>query len=208
MFALVALRVVPSETWLIGVVDCSCAQEAAEKEIRTRKMRLVFAIMGGNGNLSATMGRLGILILICVPACARGASEQNLLSALGEMRAAQIDHDRKNDAGFLAHALAAVRESPGHPFARYTLACAYGRAGRAAEAVAELDRLAARDIVFDVDHDGDFDPIRRAPAFEALRIRLGAIRARRVERSRVAFGLAARDLLTEGIAHDRSEEHT
>src|SRR5262245_5854708 len=146
--------------------------------------------------------RSPLLILLCAAACARGSSEENLLAALGEMRAAQIDHDHNNDRGFLAHAAAAVRKSPGHPFARYTLACAYGRAGRADEAVAELDQLAAHDIVFDVDRDSDFDPIRRAPAFAALRIRLAAIRARRVERSRVAFRLAARDLLTEGIAHD------
>src|SRR5262249_18857271 len=121
-----------------------------------------------------------------------------------ELRAVTADHQRNDVAGFLAHCRAAVAAAPGHPTARYDLACAHAMAGHADEAVAELDRLAAESILFDVDHDTDFDRIRQTPAFVAFRERASAVRARRVERSRVAFSLAERDLLTEGIAYDDS----
>jgi len=134
-------------------------------------------------------------------ACAH-ASHDDVPKAMIELRAATADHQRNDVAGFLAHCQAAVDAAPRHPTARYDLACAHAMAGNAGEAVAELDRLAAEPVLFDVDHDTDFDRIRQTPAFVAYRERAAAVRARRVERSRVAFSLAERDLLTEGIAHD------
>src|SRR5262249_46616073 len=141
---------------------------------------------------------------VCQCASTRRAPPQtpDLPRLLDELRASQVAHQADDRPGFLAHARAAVQAAPAHPVARYNLACAFALVGQPVEAAAELHRLSAAGVAFDLDHDSDFDPIRKAPSFAAARERQQAVRARRIEGSQVAFTLADRDLLTEGIAYD------
>jgi hypothetical protein len=145
-----------------------------------------------------------LLMLVCQCASARRPAPHtpDLSRLLDELRASQAAHQADDRPDFLAHARAAAQAAPAHPVAPYNLACALALVGQPVEAAAELDRLSAAGVAFDLDHDRDFDPIRQAPAFVAARERLEAVRARRIETSRVAFTLPDRDLLTEGIAYD------
>lgn len=102
---------------------------------------------------------------------------------------------------FLRHAREAERLRPAHGGVVYTLASAYALAGDTAAALATLRRFAALGHTADLDADSDFTALRGLPPFDSVRQSLRANAAPLV-RSRPAFTLVQRDLLTEGIAYD------
>jgi sugar lactone lactonase YvrE len=102
---------------------------------------------------------------------------------------------------FLRHATEAARLRPAHGGVIYALASAHALAGDTAGALATLRRFAALGHTADLDADADFEALRRLPAYDSLRQTIGRNAAPLV-RSRPAFTLAERDLLTEGIAYD------
>jgi hypothetical protein len=95
-----------------------------------------------------------------------------------------------------------VRAFPGQPTFLYNLACAYGLEGRADDAARRLDELAARGAYFETATETDFDAVRASPAFARAAARLEALKRDARPGGEVAFALAERDLLAEGVAHD------
>ena len=116
----------------------------------------------------------------------------------GEARAA---YERKDHPAFLEASRKLVDLAPASMRALYNLACAQALAGRRDEAVAVLDRIATMGVALDAAGDADFAALRGTPAFEAVLRKMAALDAP-VGRSRVAFRLPEKDLITEGIAHD------
>jgi sugar lactone lactonase YvrE len=102
---------------------------------------------------------------------------------------------------FLRHAKEAERLRPTHGGVISALASAYALAGDTAAALATLRHYAALGYTADLDADADLTALRGQPAFDSLRRALQANAAPLV-RSRPAFTLVERDLLTEGIAYD------
>jgi sugar lactone lactonase YvrE len=102
---------------------------------------------------------------------------------------------------FLRHATEAERLRPAHGGVVYALASAQTLAGDTAAAIATLRHLAALGHTADLDADSDFAGLRGLPTYDSLRQALRSNAAPMV-RSRPAFTLAERDLLTEGIAYD------
>jgi sugar lactone lactonase YvrE len=83
----------------------------------------------------------------------------------------------------------------------YNLACAQARNGHAAEAAKLLEGLLDRKLDLGSARDEDFAAVRDSEAFAGVRRRLAELH-RPVGGSAVAFRLAEKDLLTEGIAYD------
>lgn len=90
---------------------------------------------------------------------------------------------------------------PDHPFLQLQLAQQQARAGRAGEAAETLVRLLDLGGGLDADRDSAFLPHWRSPAFAAVRTRHAELK-RPVGASAVAFKLAERDLIPEGITWD------
>ncbi|NUQ72556.1 MAG: SMP-30/gluconolactonase/LRE family protein [Polyangiaceae bacterium] len=110
-------------------------------------------------------------------------------------------YTKKDFAGFLEHSLAAARAFPSSPRAVYNLACAFSINEKKEEAIAALDRLADLRVYFDIGADSDFNNVNKMPEFQALRARFEALKAP-VTKSSVAFTIAQKDLIPEGVAHD------
>ena len=102
---------------------------------------------------------------------------------------------------FLENARQASALRPGEPRILYTLACAQARNGHAADAARILEGLIDRKLDFGSATDEDFAPLRDGPEFAGVRRKLAEL-GRPVGGSAVAFRLAEKDLLTEGIAYD------
>jgi poly(3-hydroxybutyrate) depolymerase/sugar lactone lactonase YvrE len=108
----------------------------------------------------------------------------------------------RGEHGTAADLLAGIAAGlPEHPFLLLQLAQQQARAGRAGEAAATLVQLLDLGGGLDADRDSAFVPHWRSPAFAAARAR-HAERSRPVGASAVAFRLAERDLIPEGIAWD------
>lgn len=91
--------------------------------------------------------------------------------------------------------------SPDHPGIWIELAAAYARAGNGAEAARWIDKTLTRGIDFDLAGNPAFKPLLETPAFKPLIPRATA-NQRVVSRSRIAFRVAEKDLIPEGIAYD------
>ena len=107
----------------------------------------------------------------------------------------------KDYAAFLKLSRALQEAIPWSLRARYNLACGYALTGAPAEALAALEGIAAREVAMDVGADDDLASLRALPAFKALQERMKSF-ASPVGEAAVAFTLAERDLITEGVAHD------
>src|SRR5215218_413317 len=110
-------------------------------------------------------------------------------------------HKAQDVPAFLRHAREAERLRRAHGGVVYTLASAYALTGDTAAALATLRRFAALGHTADLDADSDFTALRALPPFDSVRQSLRA-NAAPLMRSRPAFTLVQRDLLTEGIAYD------
>ena len=110
-------------------------------------------------------------------------------------------YQRKDYPAFLRFSRKLVELTPGGVRSLYNLACAQALAGSGQEAVSTLDRIARMGVVMDAGADTDFASLKGTPAFEAVLGRMAALETP-VGRSRVAFTLPEKDLITEGIAHD------
>ncbi|MEP6687514.1 MAG: SMP-30/gluconolactonase/LRE family protein [Gemmatimonadales bacterium] len=104
---------------------------------------------------------------------------------------------------FLRHAKEAERLRPTHGGVISALASAYALSGDTSAALATLRHYAKLGYTADLDADADLAALRGQPAYDSLRQALRANAAPLV-RSRPAFTLVERDLLTEGIAYDPS----
>jgi sugar lactone lactonase YvrE len=110
-------------------------------------------------------------------------------------------YQRQDWPAFLENAQQAEALRPGNPRLLYNVACAQARNGQAAAAAKTLEGLIARKLDLGSDGDGDFAAVRDSEAFAGVRRALAQLR-QPVGGSTVAFRLAEKDLLTEGIAYD------
>jgi hypothetical protein len=142
--------------------------------------------------------RIGASVL-CLTALAAAADQAELRRLYGESRAA---HSRKDFAAFLAASERLAELAPYSATARYNLACAHALTGHAADALRLLGGLVDAGASFDVAKDEDFAPIRDRKGFRDIERRMAALE-RPVGSSVPAFTLPERDLITEGVTHDR-----
>lgn len=91
--------------------------------------------------------------------------------------------------------------SPEHVGMWVEMAAAQARAGNKAEAVKWLEKAAARGLDFDVADELSYAQVRDTPEFKAVAEKIRANR-KVVDRSKVAFQVADKELIPEGIAHD------
>jgi len=116
-------------------------------------------------------------------------------------REAREAYARKDYTGFLQSSRKLADLTPGSPRALYNLACAQALTGDGPQAVLTLDRVARMGVILDAAKDPDFAKLKALPAFEAVLAKMAALDAP-IGKSRVAFTLPEKDLITEGIAHD------
>jgi len=140
--------------------------------------------------------------LVALLAADPAAAQQDpILASRAAYQEAVRAYEAHDVPAFLAHAREAERLRPDHGGVIYALASACALSGDTAGALAALRRFAALGYTADVAADSDFTPLRELPAFAAVGRSL-ATNAEPVVRSRRAFTLPERDLLTEGIAWD------
>jgi sugar lactone lactonase YvrE len=116
-------------------------------------------------------------------------------------RTARDAYARKDYPAFLQSSRKLAELIPGDPRSLYNLACAQALTGAGAKAIATLDRIATMGVVMDAGADGDFASLKGTPAFDAVLEKMAAL-GMPGGRSRLAFTLPEKDLITEGIAHD------
>ena len=110
-------------------------------------------------------------------------------------------HRAGDYARFLSESRIAQELAPRSLRAAYNVACGHALVGQAKEALAILDRFARMGVAFDLAKDDDFAKIKASPEFIDVLTRMASLRAP-LGTSRVAFTIAEKDLLPEGIAHD------
>jgi sugar lactone lactonase YvrE len=141
------------------------------------------------------------LVLLWVIASPASGQDDPVLASRAAFQLAVKAYEAHDVPAFLAHAREAERLRPDHGGVIYTLASACALSGDTAGAFDMLRRFAKLGYTADLAADSDFARVRSLPAFAAARRSL-ARNAEPVMRSRAAFTLPERDLLTEGIAYD------
>ncbi len=111
-------------------------------------------------------------------------------------------YERGDYAAYLAAFEGLAKVAPDHPMVMMRLASGYALNGRTAEAIRTLSRLADLGIWTDLAPDGDFKSLTAAPDAAGLRLRLQALRDKRVQSSVAAFRLKDSTLVPEGVAFD------
>jgi sugar lactone lactonase YvrE len=150
------------------------------------------------------MPRHSIVLLAlaaATPATAAAAQTDPVVASRAAYQAAVGAYQAHDVAAFLRFAKEAQRLRPTHGGVTYALASAYALSGDTTAAAAALGRFVALGYTADLDADADFAVLRGRPVYDSLRRALQGNAAPLV-RSRPAFTLAERDLLTEGIAYD------
>jgi sugar lactone lactonase YvrE len=129
------------------------------------------------------------------------AQTDPVVASRAEYREAVKAYEAHDTVAFLRHASEAARLRPTHGGVLYGLASARALAGDSTAALAALRRFAMLGYTADVDADADLASLRGGAAFDTLRAELRR-NAEPIVRSKPAFTLAERDLLTEGLAYD------
>src|SRR5690242_14451678 len=142
-------------------------------------------------------------LVIALNAVTAAAQDDPILASRAAYQEAVRAYQAHDVPAFLAHARDAERLRPDHGGVIYTLASAYALSGDTVEALAMLRRFAALGYFANVSADTDLALLRPLGGFMAVRQAL-AKNAEPVVRASRAFTLPERDLLTEGIAYDRS----
>jgi hypothetical protein len=117
-------------------------------------------------------------------------------------REAAAARARKDFPLYLDKAREAAALAPDSPPVLVSLARALALNGRGEEALRPLERLAILGAFHEVDGDADLASLRRIRGLGEVKRRLEALQAP-VGTSTVAFTIPQRDLIPEGVAHDR-----
>lgn len=147
-----------------------------------------------------SIARIALALLLGVPLGAHAQSDPVVASRAAYQEAVRA-YEARDIPTFLRHAKEAERLRPSHGGVISALASAYALSGDTAAALGTLRHFAALGYTADIDADTDLTSLRGHPALDSLRRALQANAAPLV-RSRPAFTLVERDLLTEGIAYD------
>ena len=94
---------------------------------------------------------------------------------------------------------------PDHPSILYNLACVSALAGKKAEALAWLSRVAEMGVILPAEKDADLASIKDTPEFSLILKRFEASKAP-VIRSTTGFTIHEKGLITEGLAYDSASE--
>lgn len=128
--------------------------------------------------------------------------DPGLREQIRELRLKAAEAHRAKDWPALLEATRKTRElEPGRPGNLYNLACAEALNGHPEAAANLLSELLDRGIDFGIEQDADLAAARGSDAF-ALVLRRAVEMKKPLGGSTVAFRLAQKDLLTEGIAYD------
>ncbi len=102
---------------------------------------------------------------------------------------------------FLTKSQAASDLRPSHPTLLYNVASALALNGRADEALATLERVAAMRLVYAPEKDGDFESVRSTSRFAAI---LDSFKRNAAETGsgKPAFVVPVRGVIAEGLAYD------
>jgi len=111
-------------------------------------------------------------------------------------------YERGDYPAYLAAFEGLVKVAQDHPMVMMRLASAYALNGRPADAIRTLSHLADLGIWTDIANDNDFKSLATLPDAAGLRLRLQALRDKRVQASVVAFRLKDPTLVPEGVAFD------
>jgi sugar lactone lactonase YvrE len=141
------------------------------------------------------------LVLATISAPTLLAQTDPVVASRAEYREAVKAYEAHDTVAFLRHASEAARLRPTHGGVLYALASAGALAGDSTVALAALRHFAVLGYTADVDSDADLASLRGIAAFDSLRAELRR-NAAPIVRSKAAFTLADRELLTEGIAYD------
>lgn len=143
-----------------------------------------------------------ILILAANPAYSQTDKETEGRSWLHYWQQAVDAYKKQDHAAFLTNAETASKTGPkGHPSLLFLLARAYSLAGRKADAVALLERMAGMGLRVDAAANADFKSLSDSQEFKLAVAKLNANSAPFIGGT-TAFTLAEKDLLPEGIAYD------
>jgi sugar lactone lactonase YvrE len=136
--------------------------------------------------------------LVCGIALSLSAQQGRYEELLKEASAARQAQDAPRLLGALER-LNTLR--PKHPTILVNLVAAYAMNGRHDDAIAVAERLLAMKVYFDVAR-ADFDPLRGDPRFVRIADALHALQHERVAGAKVAFRIAQKGLIPEGLAWD------
>jgi hypothetical protein len=113
-------------------------------------------------------------------------------------------HVRQDNTAFYRLTLEALKLAPDDSILLFNMACAASRTGRIEESARDLARALESGLDFGCRENPDLAALRASPRFETeIRPLLRRLAEPRIG-SRAAFELRERDLLTEGIAYDRT----
>lgn len=138
--------------------------------------------------------------LLLVPCPAAGQTD-SIVASRAEYREAVRAYEARDLTAFLTHAKAAQALRPQHGGVIYALASAHALNRDTTRALVMLQRFAALGYFADVAADSDFAVLQGSAAMGQIQRRLQQ-NQEPVIRSRVAFTLDQRDLLTEGVGYD------
>ena len=145
--------------------------------------------------------RIAALLIIAVTLVAPLAGQSPTYEELYRQSYAQ--YQAKNYPAMLAALQTMNTLRPNHPSVMTALASAYALNGRPDDALEVMSRLVRMKTWFDT-ADPDFESLRTSSRFKALARDLDQLKSERIGGAAVAFRIAERDLITEGLAFDRS----
>jgi hypothetical protein len=144
-------------------------------------------------------------LLFCAPLAPASRGQDELKQARAYVQQATAAYRAKDFAAYLENLKRALALRPDHPTIIYNLAGAHALAGNQKEALALLARVARMGLVYPAARDDDFNAIKETAEFKDIVARFEANKSH-VGQSAVAFTLAERGLVTEGIAYDPAED--
>ncbi len=128
---------------------------------------------------------------------------QSLDAAPGQSWAEGLAAYEKHDyVAYLRAFEAVAKVAPDHPMVLTRLASAYALNKRPTEAIRILSRLVDFGVWTEIAANNDFASLVSLPDAAGLRLRLQALREKKVQNGVVAFRLTDRTLVPEGVAFD------
>lgn len=110
-------------------------------------------------------------------------------------------YQAKDYPAFLENQKQADSLNPNHPRITYNLAIAYTLNGKTNEAIASLNKLAAMKLVYSIEKDDDFAPLKSNADFQNLLKKFEA-NAQPTNNAQTAFEVKEKGLVTESVAYD------
>jgi sugar lactone lactonase YvrE len=155
---------------------------------------------------AVTAGRsvaLGLAAWLCAGLPLGSAGEPSLAEEVSRLSSEVESAREKHDGTALLVASRRLAELlPNNPRALIQLARALVQSGQTSDAIGRLEQVAGMGLAVEIEREQEFQDLRTIPGFRDIVSRLESNRAP-AGGGAIAFTLTEKDLLTEGIAHDR-----